>query len=226
MRILIFVILSIFMFSTASFAQKNSKVKIHIHKQTGNMYFDHQLNQEPNKWLKDIPKYIFKQTADTVFYYIDEIYNTSSINDRVKIIETQNLGKKVDIGILRDIEGNVIYPKMLENKVIVINIWGTWCPPCIKEIPELNRLTESYSGKDVVFIAPTARSDEEKVKSFIETRAFYYQIVPNGDELAAKFTMHYPTNVVIDKNGIVRFVKVGYDSSIFIVLSSEIDQYL
>ncbi len=43
----------------------------------------------------------------------------------------------------------------LRGKIVVINLWATYCPPCIEEMPKLNALVEKYQNKDVVFLAPT-----------------------------------------------------------------------
>lgn len=225
MKIVSLLTLSILFLSTNSIAQSNQKVKVYIHKQTGKMYPAYEIDGQAHQWHYQVPKYMFKQTADTVFFYIDENYD-DDIPKRINQIETQNIGKKISLGLIKNLDGEIININELQGSVIVINIWGTWCAPCVKEIPELNRLTETYSEKKVVFIAPEVRSDRDRIMSFIERKRFNYQIVPDGDELASKLTMHYPTNIVIDKNGIVRFVKVGYDNSIYEILSEEIEKHL
>jgi len=220
----IFLSLPILAFSQSS-EQPNNKVIVYIHKQTGKMYSQHEIEGQANQWHSSVPRYIFKQTPDSVFYYLDEDYSYNP-NERARQIETQNLEKSIDLGQLVDINGNLIDKDDLNGKVIVINFWGPWCSPCIREIPELNRLTEAYSTKDVIFIAPAVKTNKETIIYFLTQREFTYRIIPDSEELAAKFTMHYPTNVVMDRSGTVKFVKVGYDNSIYDLLSSEIDKYL
>ncbi len=204
---------------------QNEKVKVYIHKQTGKIYSQNDIEGQENQRFSKVPRYIFKQTTDTTYFYLDEDYS-GSINERVNRIETQNIDKIIDLGQLVDINGNVIDEDELNGKVVVVNFWGPWCPPCIKEIPELNQLVESFTKQDVIFIAPAVKTNREKILNFLDKKEFNYRIIPDAEELSAKFTMHYPTNVVIDKNGAVKFVKVGYDSSILDILTKEINALL
>ena len=53
---------------------------------------------------------------------------------------------------LRVFEGNNVFLSDLKGKWIIFNYWADWCPPCIKEIPELNNLQRNYSNKLKVFL--------------------------------------------------------------------------
>jgi thiol-disulfide isomerase/thioredoxin len=98
-----------------------------------------------------------------------------------------------------DINGNLLSSDSLRGKVIVLNLWGIACPPCVAEMPELNKLVEKMKGKEVVFIAPAIQGTKEYIKNnFLPKHPFNYQIVcVNGDDYSIT---SFPTNLVIDQN--------------------------
>ena len=110
-----------------------------------------------------------------------------------------------------DIGGNKYSSEKLDGKVLVLNFWFVACPPCIREIPELNQLVEKYKNEEVVFLA-FARDSKSKLKKFLEKTRFDYNIVARSKWVAKVFNTHgWPTNIIVDKNGDIVFHKAGYD---------------
>ena len=59
------------------------------------------------------------------------------------------------------------YLNKSKNNLIIINFWATWCPPCIKELPSLNRLAKDFKEKKIIILAVSMdRGDEKKISSF------------------------------------------------------------
>jgi len=114
----------------------------------------------------------------------------------------------------RDMNGHRFDTKALAGKVIVLNFWFVNCSPCRMEIPELNKIAEQYKDNpNVVFIA-MALDDANTLKDFLKTTPFKYSIIDNARYIAEKYGIKsYPTNVVIDKAGNVKFHSNGYGSS-------------
>jgi thiol-disulfide isomerase/thioredoxin len=77
---------------------------------------------------------------------------------------------------LPDIEGNQHKISEWQGKIRVINFWATWCPPCLKEIPEFIALQEKYSPKGLQFIG-IAIDDQEPVKEYLATIKINYPIL-------------------------------------------------
>lgn len=106
-----------------------------------------------------------------------------------------------------------------KGKVVIVDVWGTWCPPCRKEIPHFVKLVEAYKGKlEVVGLAVEKAEDEkeaiEAIKAFAETNGINYPLVNWSEEEATKKIPSfraYPTTIFIDREGKVRLVKVGYE---------------
>ena len=126
-----------------------------------------------------------------------------------------------------DIYGNSFTLDQLSGKVVVMNFWFVACPPCIKEIPELNELVNSYSNNsDVVFLA-FAKDTEDLLGKFLAHTAFDYAIIPNSKDIAKRYDINeYPTHVIIDKNGMVRFSSTGFKEESINELKSKINNYL
>lgn len=106
----------------------------------------------------------------------------------------------------KDLEGKIWSLKELRGKTVILNFWFTSCAPCIKEIPELNKLVDEYKNKDVVFLGLTYNTPQQ-VEAFLKRRAFNYTQLPNSGEISSNYNIFYfPTSFVIDKNGIIKGV--------------------
>jgi thiol-disulfide isomerase/thioredoxin len=106
-----------------------------------------------------------------------------------------------------------------KGKVIIVDFWGTWCPPCRAEIPSFIRLQESY-GKagfqmiGVNYEGDNTEADADKVRNYIESEGINYPCAMGDDvtqEQVPNFNA-YPTTVFIDKTGNVRLKLVGLHS--------------
>lgn len=131
----------------------------------------------------------------------------------------------------------------LENsrgKIIVMNLWGTFCAPCIEEMPALNALVAKYTNKNVVFLAPTP-DDKATLEIFLEKHKFDYQVLPNGFGVIKNYAPHkksddpqkpggfmmiLPTHLVIDQNGIVTYHDWGFGKETAQKISAEIEKLL
>lgn len=124
------------------------------------------------------------------------------------------VGKRITYYNFKDIEGNRISAEDLKGKVVVLNFWFVACPPCRKEMPALNELAFEFARKtDVVFIA-IAPDKKWDLKDFIKTHPLAYHIIDDGQVFDNRYGIHtYPTNVVLDKNGTVRFSDEGFSNT-------------
>ena len=91
-----------------------------------------------------------------------------------------------------------------ESKLTVVNVWGSWCGPCVQEIPELQKLYESMKDKDVnvIGLAQDAGTDLDAVKEIIDKNKVTYQnIVPEGaTEDFVMNLMAFPTTFFVDSD--------------------------
>jgi thiol-disulfide isomerase/thioredoxin len=115
----------------------------------------------------------------------------------------------------------------LKGKVVVLNFWGTYCKPCIKEMPELNDIKTKFSQeKDVIFIAPT-KDNAEKLKSFFKSKKFDYQIAYAAEDVFKAFNVSFiPVNIVINRNGEIIFEEAGAYKDTHLKLNRAIEEAL
>ena len=103
-----------------------------------------------------------------------------------------------------------------DGKVVVINIWASWCGPCRREIPEYERVRKSYEGRDVEFVALTTEDPRESataVNKFLRQVDFGFHL-GWADSETARFLMNgrsgIPQTIVIDTNSRVIKHWTGY----------------
>lgn len=147
--------------------------------------------------------------------------------DKQKLIKN-SIGKKSPKFYVRTINNKKISSKkMLGNKVVVLNFWFHTCPPCKKEIPKLNELQNQYKDDDEVTFIAIGLDDKTTINKFLKQHPIDYDIVDDGRWLANKFEItSYPTNIIIDKNGVIQFFEIGYKSSIKGLMTNKIDELL
>jgi peroxiredoxin len=127
---------------------------------------------------------------------------------------------------LTDLNGKKWNSQELSGKTVVINFWFTACKPCIAEMIYLNKLVEENKDSSVVFIAP-APENEMQIKKFLKKYTFEYNIIPSSsDFISAMNIENFPTHLVIDKQGIIRQVNIGYADDIKEKLQAEIDKLM
>jgi len=109
----------------------------------------------------------------------------------------------------RTIDGRTLRLADLRGKVVVLTFWYIGCAPCRVEIPGLNALVREFDGRDVVFLG-VALDKAPALEEYLKDNAFAYQVVPEGQALAASFGVSvYPTHILINKRGEIEFFMTG-----------------
>jgi cytochrome c biogenesis protein CcmG/thiol:disulfide interchange protein DsbE len=100
-----------------------------------------------------------------------------------------------------------------KGKVLLINFWTTWCPPCRAEMPAIQRVYTDYQDEGLVVIGINATDQDEltSVKSFITENQLTFPILLDNDgEISRKYNLHsLPTSFFVDQNGIIQDVVIG-----------------
>ncbi|BAL81120.1 peroxiredoxin family protein [Caldisericum exile] len=129
----------------------------------------------------------------------------------------------------KDNNGNVIKLSDLKGKVVLLDFWATWCGPCRMTIPHVEAIYEKYKDKGVVVIGINLDTgDVSKVQQFINEQGMKYLVVtdPNSQVASLYGVNSIPRFFVIDKNGRIAKMLIGYDPNMEDVLSKEIDALL
>jgi thiol-disulfide isomerase/thioredoxin len=111
---------------------------------------------------------------------------------------------------LKSLSGENFHFSELNNKIIIVNFWATWCPPCIAEMPSFQSLYDHYKKDDEVFFLFVTTDDRSKVEAFMQKQGYdlpvYYPLSQVPIELSSN---SIPATFIIDKQGYVVVDKVG-----------------
>jgi peroxiredoxin len=119
------------------------------------------------------------------------------------------VGKEANSFSVKDIYSKKYNLEKLKGKIIVANFWFVECKPCVMEMPELNTLVDKYKNKDVVFLG-FAVNDKSKIKSFLKTKNFKYNVIADSKKIADLYQINaFPTHIIIDKNSIITYYTSG-----------------
>jgi len=90
--------------------------------------------------------------------------------------------------------------QLTEDKALLINVWATWCAPCIQEIPELNRLVEEFSDKNVAFLAVS----DEMEGDFIE-----WQVKPKNQDFQYSYVLEFNNQPLMNYLRSIEYIREG-----------------
>ena len=126
------------------------------------------------------------------------------------------LPEEVTAAKLTDLDGKGLKLSDYEGKVVVLNVWATWCGPCRKEIPDFIAMNADYKGRDVAILGVTMedeRNTEESVKNFVKGYKVDYRIVwADLETYKALLQPGYqiPQTYILDRQGRQLYKFVGY----------------
>ena len=123
-------------------------------------------------------------------------------------------GKKAPDINLPTLTGGRFDLSKLRGNAVVVSFWGTWCPPCRKEFPELVRVQAEHAQSGLRVVAVNGRDQEESiddVERFVSAFAVTFPVAldKRGSVRRAYRIVGQPTTVFIDSSGVVRKVHVG-----------------
>lgn len=156
--------------------------------------------------------------------------------------ETSVTTKKVNyIGMIypriyeKTITGNPFNGLSLRDSILVLNFWDTHCPPCIAEMPGLNKLQNDYKNKPVAFIALCMDDPKIVLEKFVVNKRFELRQLFYNDEVKKEnfyCATGYPATIIVDHNSRVTYITEGGTTSdkapkeIYDKIAAELDKLL
>ena len=124
---------------------------------------------------------------------------------------------------LTTLSGESISTADLRGKIIVFNVWATWCPPCKAELPDFDRIAKEYADDVVIIAAHTYDDGSANMPNYVSTYhpntsiVFAYDKSNNAGYFAAGGYGYVPQTAIIDKDGVIIYTGAGALSYEFLV---------
>jgi thiol-disulfide isomerase/thioredoxin len=101
-------------------------------------------------------------------------------------------------------------PETYRGEVVVVNFWASWCGPCRKEQPGLERLWAEYRERGAQFLGVNFRDDPAAARTYLEEFGVTYPSVADDGVIAQRFLVPYlPATVLVDRSGQMRYRLLG-----------------
>lgn len=116
---------------------------------------------------------------------------------------------------LADLSGRRVTMASLRGRVVLVDIWASWCEPCAQEMPVLQRLYQQFRGDGFEVVGISVDRDVANARQFVSRHRVTFPIVHDGGQRVARAygVPAMPSSYVIDRNGIVRHVHAGFRAS-------------
>ena len=120
----------------------------------------------------------------------------------IGILKIPYISRPVEIK-LKDVFGNTVSLSDFRGKIVFLNFWATWCPPCIIEMPSMEKLHRRFKDKSFVMVAINSQETDALVKSFFEkNKLSFTALLDSSGEVGFGFGVNaLPTTFVLDKQG-------------------------
>ena len=132
--------------------------------------------------------------------------------------QSQNSGKvggpMPSVSVRQFADGGKIDLGSLKGKVVLVDIWASWCGPCKEEMPLLDELAGRLKKKGVQIIAVSIDEDKESAEAFLSSRPSWSLTAahdPKGKLPEALHPAKMPSSYVVDAEGIIRYVNEGFE---------------
>ena len=120
-------------------------------------------------------------------------------------IKKQLGGKPAPELTLKDIEGKTVSLSALKGKVVLLDFWTTWCPPCRADAPALDKLYKKYGAKDLMILGISVSEEHAIVQKFLKDHPHEFPVaLTTENEMPRPYQIGaFPTYIVIDRDGIL-----------------------
>jgi len=112
---------------------------------------------------------------------------------------------------LQTLDGGIFQLSKERGRVVVLNFWASWCPPCQEEAPALAAAAAHYEGADVVFVGIAFKEVHSKAQRFLAEHGLTYLngVDSRGDVSALYRVRKVPETFVVDRQGVLAFHHIG-----------------
>lgn len=157
--------------------------------------------------------------------------NTASAQEQAEIEATTLIkqGDKAPDFTVEMVDGQKVTLSSLKGKVVMINFWATWCPPCREEFKRMQKdVVDRFKDKDFQLLAISRGEKKATVDQFRDKQGYTFPMgLDPTQEIYKKYASNYiPRNFIVGKDGKVIYVSVGYSPDEFENMLKAIEQAL
>jgi peroxiredoxin len=121
------------------------------------------------------------------------------------------VGERLKAFDLPTSDGGKVTQGTYRGRVLVVNFWGTWCKPCLKELPEFDALYRRYRKHGMTLLAIATDEDATAVNEFKKKRRLAAKLAIGGEDYAGKYSStQFPFTFVVDEKGVIKSSFRGY----------------
>lgn len=115
------------------------------------------------------------------------------------------IGEKASDFNLKDVKGGVFNLSSLRGRVVILNFWATWCPPCRAEMPSLNNLYREFRNIGLEVVAVSTDRSVSPVREYLSKNPLDIKVLIDSDNRVSRQykVFSIPTSFIIDRNGII-----------------------
>lgn len=130
------------------------------------------------------------------------------------VIPDTMAGAAAPDAVAADLKGNKVSLGDLKGQVVVVDFWGTFCPPCRKMIPDSQKLVKAMKGRPFAFVSVSADEEKSTLTAFLKEHDMpwhHWWVGADSKFQEAWDVEGFPTVFVVDHKGVIRYSQVGYD---------------
>ena len=151
---------------------------------------------------------INQQMVSFIKEYVKDTAAIKELDKRLKSIEKTKAGNNFAGFEAEDINGKAVNYESLKGKLVYVDVWATWCKPCLQELPAMKALQEEYKGKDITFVSLSVDKDKEAWKAMVTEEKM------QGVQLHIDLGAHRDFIDNYDLTGIPRFFLISKEGKI------------
>lgn len=125
----------------------------------------------------------------------------------------ENPPRKAPVFQLQDMDESLFSLEQYRGKVVMLNFWATWCPPCRREMPSMERLSKMFTNDQLVVLAVNQGEAPDHVFAFLgqlETDPTFPILFDQDSQVALSYKVKgLPTTYLVDKQGMIRYRAIG-----------------
>ena len=168
--------------------------------------------------IKSIRAYVLYLLLACSWQAVVEVKAYSLIRPQDEVKSFTRVGQQMPAFTVSTLEGAKVSISDLKGKVVLVNFWATWCPPCLVEMPRLEKeVWQKYRSSDFQMLAIAREQTEEEVAAFRREHGFSFPLAtdPEREVFNIFGTGGIPRSYVIAADGKIVFQSVGYDPEEF-----------